>query len=355
MNALPKLGSDFPPIGNLAMGGGAQAMTKKQKAAIVVRLLAAEGIRVPLSGLSEEMQVDLARQLSEMHYISRETLRGVVEEFVEELDAIGLAFPGGLEGALNLLEGSISAATSAKLRKQAGYKLTGDPWERISDMDTVRLLPILEQESVQVGAVLLSKLKVAKAAELLGMLPGPRARKITYAISLTGSVAPDAVQKIGISIAGQLDAQPAKAFSDGPVERVGAILNFSPSGTRDDVLAGLEETDQGFADEVRKSIFTFVNIATRIDARDVPKIVREVDATVLIKALQGAKGEGTKSAEFILSNMSQRMAQGLRDEMAALGSIKEKDAEEAQTAVVAAIRELEGNGEIFLLTGDDDA
>ena len=52
--------------------------------------------------------------------------------------------------------------------------------------------------------------------------------------------------------------------------------------------------------------------------------------------------------------MSQRMAQSLRDEMANLGKVKEKDAEEAMSAVVAAIREMEAAGEIFLVAEDED-
>ena len=161
------------------------------------------------------------------------------------------------------------------------------------------------------------------------------------------------VQRIGISLAAQLDAQPSQAFSDEPPERVGAILNFSSSSTRDGVLEGLDETDKDFAEQVRKNIFTYANIATRIDARDVAKVVRGVEQDLLIKALAGATGEAAASTEFILSNMSKRMADGLREEMENLGKVKETDAEEAMNAVVAAIRDLESTGEIFLLTGDD--
>ncbi|WP_428983607.1 hypothetical protein [Psychrosphaera aquimarina] len=48
-------------------------------------------------------------------------------------------------------------------------------------MGVEKLLPILENESIEVAAVLLSKIDVARAAELLGKLPGPQARRITYA------------------------------------------------------------------------------------------------------------------------------------------------------------------------------
>nr|WP_252730978.1 FliG C-terminal domain-containing protein [Pacificibacter marinus] len=328
-------------------------LSKKAKAAVIVKLLAAENIKLPLSTFPENMQVELAHQLTDLRHIDKETLTSVVEEFLAELEAIGLSFPGGLEGALSVLDGAISPATSAKLRKNAGFSLTGDPWERIAELDVTRVLPILKDESVEVGAVLLSKLKVSKSAQLLSMLPGDRARRIAYAISLTSGVAPDVVQRIGISIAAKLDAQPAQAFSDAPTERVGAILNFSASATRDGVLEGLDETDKEFAEEVRKNIFTFANIATRVDGRDVAKVVRSVEQEVLIKALAGASGDAALTSEFILTNMSKRMADGMREEIEAIGKVKASDAEDAMNAVIAGIRDLEGAGELFLLTGDD--
>ncbi len=202
--------------------------------------------------------------------------------------------------------------------------------------------------------MLLSKLKVSKAAELLGKLPGKRARQITYAMSLTGAISPEVVEKIGRSLAEQLDAQPATAFEEGPVERVGAILNFSPAATREEVLEGLEQDDSTFASEVRKAIFTFANIPKRIDPRDVPKITRGLDQAQLITALAAATGPLEEAAEFILSAMSKRMAEQLREEMENLGSVKPADGEAAMNAVVSAIRELEAAGEILLIAEDEE-
>ncbi|TMV92409.1 flagellar motor switch protein FliG [Thioclava sp. BHET1] len=335
-------------------GTSPSVLSRKQKAAIVVRLMAAEGLKLPLSELSEDQQSQLTQAIGQLRLIDRDTLATVVAEFCDELEAVGLAFPGGLDGALSLLDGQISAATSTRLRRLASSASRADPWERISGLSSEVLLPVLEEESTEIGAVMLSKLSVAKAADLLGKLPGDKARRIAYAVSLTGNVAPDTVQRIGRALATQLDATPAKAFDTGPVERVGAILNYSAASTRDAVLKGLEEDDQVFADQVKKAIFTFANIPARIDPRDIPKVLRSVDQPRLVIALAGATGALAPSAEFILTNMSQRMAQSLRDEMEALGKVKEKEAEEAMGEIVAAIRELEAAGEIFLVAEDEE-
>ncbi|WP_421705034.1 flagellar motor switch protein FliG [Aliiroseovarius sp.] len=339
----------MPPLG----GAGAKPLSRKQKAAIIVRLLLAEGVEVPLTTLDEDLQEELTIQMSSMRFIDRATVKAVVDEFVSEMEDIGLAFTGGLEGALKTLEKSISPATAARIRKQGGVRATGDPWETITGLDPLRLLPVLEEESVEIAAVLLSKLKVSTAAELLGKLPGPRARRVAYAVSLTGAIEPEVVDKIGRSLAEQLDAQPLKAFADGPVERVGAILNFSPAATRDEVLQGLDEDDATFAAEVRKAIFTFSNIPQRLDPRDIPKVTKDLDQAQLITALAAATGELEKVTEFILGAMSKRLAEQLREEMANLGAVKPAEGEAAMNAVVAAIRELEAAGEVLLIAEDE--
>lgn len=327
----------------------------REKAAVIVRLLLAEGMPLQLGGLPDHMQASLAEQMSLMRLIDRATVAAVMRDFIEELEQVGLSFPGGIEGALRIMDGQISQTAASRLRRLAGASLKVDPWDRIMALPPDRLLSVLEEESVEVAAVMLSKLPVPKAAELLGRLPGERARRVAYAVSMTGNVDPETVRRIGASLATQLDAQPPKAFDTGPVERVGAILNVSAAQTREAVLRGLEETDRTFADQVRRAIFTFVHIPKRLLARDVPKLVRVVDQAALITALAAAQAqpELEPAVDHILANMSQRMATGLREEMQARGRPRDKEAEEAMTTVVAAIRSLEAAGELVLIKDDD--
>ena len=341
---------------SLGAQGGRRVLTPRAKAAIIVRYLLTEGASLPLSSLPEHMQAALAEQMGQMRLIDRDTLDDVVGEFLSELESVGLAFPGGIEGALSMMDGHISQSAASRLRRMAGASSKVDPWDRIVTLPPDRLLPILTEEAVEVGAVMLSKLPVAKAADLLGKLPGERARRVAYAVSMTGNVDPDTVRRIGLALLAELDNQPPRAFDTAPVQRVGAILNVSPALTRDDVLQGLEVEDAAFAAEVRKAIFTFVHIPSRVSPRDVPKITRLVEQPQLVTAFAGAHGkpELEAAAEFILANISQRLAQGLREEMASRGKIKDKDVEEAMNGIVSAIRTLEASGEIVLIQPEEE-
>jgi flagellar motor switch protein FliG len=332
-----------------------RVLSPRQKAAVIVRYLLTEGTNLPIASLPEHMQAALAEQMGQMRLIDRITLDEVVSEFLSELESVGLSFPGGIEGALSMMDGHISQSAASRLRRMASVSSKVDPWERIVAVPVDRLLPILADEAAEVGAVLLSKLPVTKAAEILGRLPGDRARRVAYAVSMTGMVDPETVRRIGAALLAELDNQPLRAFDTGPVERVGAILNVSPSLTREDVLLGLEAEDADFAAEVRRAIFTFVHLPHRLNPRDAPKVTRLVDQPVLVTALAAAMGKPDleEAAEFLLSNISQRLAQGLREEMATRGKIKDKDAEEAMTAVINAIRTLVASGEITLIHPED--
>jgi flagellar motor switch protein FliG len=337
-------------VSQIVRGGAPPGLTRRQKAAVIVRLLLDQGTTVPLSLLTDDQQVGLTEAMGQLRTIDHATLRNVVEEFAADLDAVGLSFPGGIDGALGVLEGHISEATASRLRRQAVLAGRSDPWARIVTLPTPRLLALLEAEAVEVGAVILSKLVVNRAAELMGELPGDRARRLARAIADTARVPPDTVRRIGLALLQQVDSDPDNAFPAPPVQRVGAILNHSAAAMRDAVLDGLEAEDAAFAAELRRAILTFRDLPARLEPRDVPKLLREVAPADLTLALAAATDPAdARAADFLLAAMSQRMAAQLRDQAAERGTPKPKDGETAMSAVVAALRTLEGRGEIVLL------
>lgn len=349
------MGASPARINATGQTGTSAHLSRAQKAAIIVRFLLNEGTDVPLTDLPENLQARLTTQMGSMRYVDRGTLADVVAEFAQELEGMGLTFPHGVAGALSALDGRISPQTAMRLRKEAGVRQYGDPWGLVKNAEPGTLLRILEEESAEIAAVVLSKLEVTRAADLLGRLPGHVARRITYAISQTGSVSPQAVDRIGLALAAQLHELPETAFAQDAVKRVGEILNYSTSFTRDEMIEGLEETDQDFAALVRRAIFTFEHIPERINPVDIPRIAREVDRPVLIKALSGAlAGDLAPTADFMLDNMGARLADALREEITEKGLVKAREAEAAMTEVTSTIRRLEVAEEITLLENGDE-
>lgn len=324
---------------------------------MIVQMLISDGGAIPLAELPEALQELLAGELGAIRLVDRDTVSAVAEEFVTALEAVGLSAPGTRDGAISALADHLSPSLAEKLRAQMDSVRNGDHWPLIVDLPVERIVEIMQAESVQVCAVVLSKLPVAKAAEVLGKTPGDRARRITFAMSQTGKIAPDAVRRIGAALAQEYGAALPRAFEKAPVQRLGAILNSTATDTREDVLEGLETADPDFAGDVRRAIFTFKDIAPRVKPTDIPNCLRSVDNDVMTTALAAAlAGEQAlvDSAEFILSSLSQRMAGQLREDATERGRVKKDDAETAMAAVTTAIRELVESGMITLRDSEED-
>lgn len=324
-------------------------MGSQQKAAVIVRLLLGQGVSPGVQRLAPHHQTRLAHVISGLGTIDRKTLADVVREFTDLIDNLALSFPDGLEETLALLEPHLGADALSVLKTDAERSEGHDPWARVSKQPVERLAPLLESESAEVCAVLLSKLTVAKAAALLAELPADRGEVLAHTVALTETITPELVERIGVHIAQVLEAIPPQAFAKTAAERVGAILNSTPQASREKVLDGLNTRDAPFAREVRKSIFSFNHIPMRVDPPDVPIIVRKADAQSIIVAFAAGLTAAPLTVEFLLENMSKRLAEQMRDEAEGIGTPKPEAGEAAMADLVSTIRDLEASGELKLL------
>ncbi len=332
-------------------------LTRRRKAALIVQMLFRDGNGIPLTRMPEKLQAALAHELGAIRLVDKSTVEQVAAEFLEELDSIGLVAPGSTLQALDALGDQISPDLAERLRAEIIAAQNGDPWPMVTALSEDDLVTLMEAESTHIGAIVLSKLPVAKAAEVLGKLPGERARRISFGMSQTSSVSPDAVLKIGKALMRDHCEKSTIAFNRGPDARLGAILNTSPAATREDVLTSLNGDDPKFADDVRKNIFTFADIATRIKGTDVPVCIRAVDAdelNVAISAALAGSDDEAAGAEYILANMSQRMAGSIREAVDEMGHVKRKTGEAAMNVVTTAIRTLAEDGGITYQSTDDE-
>ncbi|TCP42373.1 flagellar motor switch protein FliG [Rhodovulum marinum] len=326
-------------------------LTRRRKAAIIVRLLLSEGITLPLGDLPASLQTSLADEIAGLRYIDAPTLEAVVSEFLAELEQAGLAFPGGIDGAIELLGEHLSPEAAAALQAQHAGERPPDPWVLLAEQEPGKLADLLLGESPEVAAVVLAKLPSQVSAAALGQMPGPQARRIAFAISRTSAVPPAAIGRIGNALARRVLDAPVRAFESPPEKRMGAILDAAPAATRDDVLQGLAETDAELAERVRRAVFTFADIPARLAPLDVQALTRTVDQPVLVTAMAGADEKNEATVDFILSNMSQRMAGQLREEISERGTPTTEETEAAMSEITAALRGLEAAGEITLKAG----
>ncbi len=342
----------FAPLADRAV-----PLSRKRKAAVIVQLLIGDGGKLELSQLPDDLQILLARELGAIRLVDRDTVHQIAAEFAQDLGSVGLSSPGGADGAIEALSSHLSADLTARLRAERADAAGRDPWISLLALPDDRFLTILTQQCAEISAVALSKLPVARAALMLEKLSGDMARRIAYAVAQTEKIAPEMVARIGTALVRDHCKSTPVAFEKAPDARVGAILNSSPAATREAVLNGLGDDDPAFADNVRKSIFTFKDIPDRLAPTDIPACIRGVAADVLATAIAGALTGGEdlkKTGEFILENISQRMAAQIREEAEEKGTIKPKVAEDAMRELSSAIRALADDGSITLISPEDE-
>lgn len=336
-------------------------LSPRQKAAVVVRVLLQDERDLSLEALPADQQAALVRALAEMDMIDQATRDAVVSEFCDTLEQVGVTFPVGLNDALALLGGRISPDCADRLRRIAALSGDSDPWERLLSLPAATLTDLARTEAVEMTAVLFSRLPPARAAEVFGKLPAQNARRIARTMSLTAGIEKDPLRRIGLALMQAVDAMPQPVLTGMPEERVGEILNHTNAAMRDDVLDGLDQDDQDFAAGVRRNIFTWANIPARIEPRDIPRILKQVDQASLVKALAAARGPDAKTVEFIYAALSTRMVDALKDEIEMLGTVPQSVGEVARASVVAAIRQMQAEGDLTLImnevggTSDDAA
>jgi flagellar motor switch protein FliG len=335
-------GSDKPIILNGA-----------QKAAVIVQMILHAGGAVPLSVMSEATQVHLARVYASMGPINKATVAKVLAEFSEHLDAHGLSFPVDTSAALDALEGNLSDSLLKRMRQIHSPTLPKNTWELIADLPPEELAARIASESPRVGAIIMSKLPAAASTNVMELLELETANAVTFAISETNAVKPATVDIVAQAIldSGNPGAE-CGAFTAKPVARAASLLNAAGSTQRDAVLDALDALDAVFAAQVRKAIFTFADILTRLKPTDIPAIIRVLPGDDLNTALKAGSDQHPDVVDFILENLSKRMADAIREELGEIAPMVGKTAEAAMGKLTAAIRQLEESGDVVLITLD---
>jgi flagellar motor switch protein FliG len=129
------------------------------------------------------------------------------------------------------------------------------------------------------------------------------------------------------------------------------IFNNFDRGTEARFMTVLEDRDKDSAERIRALMFTFEDLS-KIDPAGIQTLLRGVDKDKLGIALKGAS-ETIKDLFF--SNMSERAAKILREDMEALGPVRLRDVDEAQMYIVIHAKDLAAKGEIVIAdaSGDD--
>jgi flagellar motor switch protein FliG len=117
-------------------------------------------------------------------------------------------------------------------------------------------------------------------------------------------------------------------------------------------MTSLEDRNRAAAEKIKALMFTFEDL-TKLDPSGVQTLIRTVDKSKLAVALKGASEQ---LKDLFFSNMSERAGKILREDMEAMGPVRLRDVDEAQTHLVTTAKELAAKGEIIIADakGEDE-
>lgn len=197
----------------------------------------------------------------------------------------------------------------------------------------------------------MSYLESEQASQILSELPEDKQADIARRIAIMDSASPEIIEEVEQLLEKNLSSTVTQDYTEtGGVESIVQILNGVDRSTERTILDELEVRDPELAEEIKTRMFVFEDIVT-LDHRAIQRVIRDVENQDLIMALKVASEE---VKDLVFENMSQRMAETIRDEIEYMGPVRLKDVEEAQMRIVGTIRRLEDMGEIVIARGGGD-
>ncbi len=329
-------------------------LSRREKAAVILGIMGAESAKPMLEQLDQSCQRSFASAMAQLDRIDPATAAAIINEFIAELETSDLTMTGGLDRAREMLQPCVEDKVLRDILDEADVPNAKNVWEKLVKVDDAALIELLQSEHPQTAAVIVDRLEADKAATLLDRLPADDACRVILGLNHASQLPPQVVDAIGQSVSRDFLAIHRPGFRRStPADKIGAIMNFAAGEMRHEVLAFLGRVDPELLADVRRKMFTFEDIATRVERRDITTIVRSTPNEVLLPALAGAAENAPQTREFFLANISSRVAEQLREELDDIGQVKLRIAEEAQTEIIKLVRRLQGDGVIKLKELDD--
>ncbi len=282
----------------------------EDKLAMLLHLLGAEAAETLLDEMRPERAAELRRRIESMQNVPLSARKQ--EEVLADFERI-FQLAGRSRGP------RLRIAATDDQDDAADEHTAWEPFEpgENPQADLPRLTPFqiaacLETEHPRTSAIVLKHVPPALAAKVMKLLSDEK-REATI-VQLSGTI-PDSpaltsrVLRATVQAGVKRPPSPRKTLD--AVQRIADMLRATDKEQRGPLLEALKEHHPDTAAQVVDKLYVFEDIAG-LDNRAVQRVLGEVDTSTLALALVGA---ATELADKILSNLSKRARDTLRDEM----------------------------------------
>lgn len=342
--------------------------TKSHKAAIVLASLSAEAAAAIVEGMSDNELRVFAKAFSELKTVSPQLLQTVAEEFLAEIKYEDTNLAGGADETRRVLALMAQEDRVERILTDMGGGGDSAVWPRIEKVEDQVLADYVQAQRMPVAATIIAKLSHEKTARVLDLAEGDYAQRILLELARKKPPSAEAIEAIAnvleeelLKSAGGNDEEDEDAQSEAKPEgnagaTVGEIINFLPGAKRDALLEHFQQADPEVGAAVRKAVLTFEELYARMPAAGATTLLRDLDREVLLKAIKYGETNAPETVEFLFGNISKRMVEQYKEELAEMETPPETEGESAQREVTTTVRSLVNQGEFKMIPlKEDDA
>ena len=320
-----------------------RTLTGQDKASILLLSLG-ENVATKLFALMTDDEIkEISQSMSGLGTVNSSIIERLIVEFADQISATG-SLVGSFDSTERLLgkilDKNRMAGIMDDIRGPAGRTM----WDKLANVNEQVLANYLKNEYPQTVSVILSKIKTEHSARVLTALPPEFALEVIQRMLRMEPVQRDILEKIEVTLRNEFMTNLARTSKRDSHEQMASIFNNFDRQTEGRFMSLLEDKNKDAADKIRSLMFVFEDLS-KLDPGGVQTLLRNIDKNKLGLALKGANDE---MRNLFMSNMSERAAKLMRDEMAAMGPVKLKDVETAQQEMVVVAKALADRGEIML-------
>ena len=328
----------------------ARKLTGPEKAAVILLSLGEDHTRL-WQGLDDDEIKEISQAMASLGSVSSSVVEELMVEFVSGMSGSGSVM-GSFEQTQRLLASFMPSERVEGLMEEIRGPAGRTMWDKLGNVNEAVLANYLKNEYPQTVAVVLSKIKPDHAARVLTSLPEDFALECVQRMLRMEPVQREILDKIEQTLRTEFMSNLARTSKRDSHEMMADIFNAFDRQTEARFIAALEERNRESAERIRALMFVFEDLA-KLDPGGIQTLLRAVEKDSLGLAL---KGSSESLRELFFSNMSERAAKIMREDMESMGPVRLKDVDQAQMAMVQVAKDLAAKGEIMLVGqgGDDE-
>src|SRR4051812_46883158 len=320
-----------------------------EKAAVILLALGEEHANVWQS-LDEEEIKEVSQAMASLGNVSSSVVEQLLVDFISNMSGAG-SIMGSFEQTQRLLAAMMPGEKVDTLMEEIRGPAGRTMWDKLGNVNEAVLANYLKNEYPQTVAVVLSKIKAEHAARVLAALPEDFALECVTRMLRMEPVQREILDKIEQTLRTEFMSNLARTSKRDSHEMMADIFNAFDRQTEARFITALEERNREAAERIRALMFVFEDLS-KLDPAGTQTLLRALEKDQLALALKGASDA---LREMFFSNMSERAAKIMREDMESMGPVRLRDVDQAQMAMVQVAKDLANKGEIMLVgAGGDD-